>query len=253
MHKVDIEVTVPGEMKMDQAKLHRGLAGGNSGRGKILSRFVTDIFLFILAGSACFGLTKGLIHFQQSPGRWLPYHDRFVSSDNREWSAYGGNWKQQAGTMLNESNERGAKLVTGSSYWEDYILEADVALRSLGDAGVIARVSDAEQGVDAYKGFYTGLRIRDQSLVLGIADHHWQEIALKSLSSPIVPNSWYHLRLELKGCQVSSVVTDKNSAELAKLRINLDSCPLQGKVGLRSYDSGGMWKNVRVTNLVDSP
>ncbi len=250
---MDLEMTVRGEMKMDQAKLNGRLAGGNSIRGTILSRFITDICLFVLAGLVCFGLTKGLIHSQQSPDRGLPYHDRFVSSDNREWSAYGGNWKQQAGTMLNESNERGAKLVTGSAHWENYTLDADVALRSLGDAGLIARVSDAEQGVDAYNGFYAGLRIRDQSLILGIADHHWQEIALKSVSSPIVPNSWYHLRLELKGCQVNSVVTDKDSAELAKLQIKLDSCPLRGKVGLRSYDSGGMWKNVRVTNLIDSP
>ncbi len=248
---MDLEMTDLSEMKIDQAKLNLGWAEGDSVRGKILSFVMRDIFLFVLAGSVCFCLTKGLIRFRESPGRGLPYHDRFVSSDNREWSAYGGNWKQQAGTMLNESNERGAKLVTGSSYWENYTLEADVALRSLGDAGLIARVSDAEQGVDAYNGFYAGLRIRDQSLVLGIADHHWQEIALKSLSSPIVPNSWYHLRLELKDCRVNSVVTDKNSAELAKLQINLNSCPLRGKVGLRSYDSGGMWKNVRVTNLVD--
>lgn len=243
------EMTVFGEMKID---LRKG-AGGNSGRGKILTRVTTDIAVYLLVGSVCFGLTKGLIHFQHSPGRGLPYHDRFVSSDNREWAAYGGNWKQQAGTMLNESNERGAKLVTGSAYWENYTLEADVALRSLGDAGLIARVSDAEQGVDAYSGFYTGLRIRDQSLVLGIADHHWQEIALKSLATPITPNFWYHLRLELKGCRVNSVVTDKDSAELAKLQIKLDSCPLRGKIGLRSYDSGGMWKNVRVTNIDDSP
>jgi len=250
---MELKTTVFGEMKIDQAKLIGEQAEGNPGRREILPRVIRDILLFVFAGLVCFGLTKGLIRFQESPGRGLPYHDRFVSSDNREWSAYGGNWKQQAGTMLNESNERGAKLVTGSSHWENYTLEADVALRSLGDAGLIARVSDAEQGVDAYNGFYTGLRIRDQSLVLGIADHHWQEIALKSLSSPIVPNSWYHLRLELKGCQVNSVVTSKDSAELAKLQINLDSCPLRGKIGLRSYDSGGMWKNVRVTNLVDSP
>ena len=246
---MDGDMTALGEMKIDVQEE----AGGNSGRGKILPRLIADIALFILAGSVCFGLTKGFFHFQHSSGRGLPYHDRFVSSDNREWAAYGGNWKQQAGTMLNESNERGAKLVTGSAYWENYILEADVALRSMGDAGLIARVSDAEQGVDAYNGFYTGLRIRDQSLVLGIADHHWQEIALKSFATPITPNSWYHLRLELKGCQVNSVVTDQHSIEIAKLQIRVDSCPLRGKIGLRSYDSGGMWKNVRVTSLDDSP
>jgi hypothetical protein len=26
-------------------------------------------------------------------------------------------------------------------------------------------------------------------------------------------------------------------------------CPERGKIGLRSYDSGGQWKNIRVTEL----
>jgi len=151
--------------------------------------------------------------------------------------------------MVNESNERGAKLVTGSGYWQDYTVQADVALRSLGDAGLIARVSDPEQGVDAYSGIYTGLRIRDQALVLGIADHDWQEHEAKPLSSPIVPNSWYHLSLRLEGCKVNAIVSHENS-ELAKLDVTLNSCPLRGKIGLRSYDSGGIWKNVQVTKLV---
>ena len=245
-------MNILGEMNANREKLVSERMGVKSSQGGILYLALKNIFLFVLAASICFGLTKGLIHLQQAPGRGLPYHDRFVSSENREWSAYGGNWKQQAGTMLNESNERGAKLVTGSSYWENYTVETDVALRSLGDAGLIARVSDAEQGVDAYNGFYAGLRIRDQSLVLGIADHDWQEIGTRSLTSPLVPNSWYHLRVELKGCRIKAAVEDANSNELAKLQVSLDSCPLRGKIGLRSYDSGGIWKNVRVTNLSDS-
>jgi hypothetical protein len=154
--------------------------------------------------------------------------------------------------MVNESNERGAKLVAGSAYWRDYTVQADVALRSLGDAGLIARVSDPEQGVDAYSGIYAGLRIRDEALVLGVADHDWQEAVARPLSSPIEPNSWYHIRVQLKGCKVNAIVNREDSTELAKLDLVLDPCPLRGKIGLRSYDSGGMWKNVEVTKLVDS-
>ena len=154
--------------------------------------------------------------------------------------------------MVNESNERGAKLVTGSAYWKDYTVEADVALRTSGDAGLIARVSDPEQGVDAYSGIYIGLRIRDEALVLGVADHDWQETQATTLSSPIVPNSWYHIRVELKGCQVNAIVNRQDSSELTRLDRTLDPCPLRGKVGLRSYDSGGIWKNVQVTKLESS-
>jgi hypothetical protein len=223
----------------------------NQRQGSIIPQAGRDIFWFVLAATVCFALTTGTIRILHSPERGLPYSDRFVSSDNKEWSAYGGNWKVQGGTMVNESNERGAKLVTGSAYWQDYTLQADVALRSLGDAGLIARVSDPEQGVDAYSGIYAGLRIRDQALVLGIADHDWQETVAKPLSSPIVPNSWYHIQAQFKGCKVNAIVNREDSTELARLEVALDSCPLRGKIGLRSYDSGGIWKNVRVTKFVN--
>ena len=219
--------------------------------GTTTRRIGKDIVLFFLAGSICFVLTTGTIRLLHSPDRGLPYHDRFASSDNTEWSAYGGNWRGQAGTMVNESNERGAKLVTGSAYWQDYVVQADVALRSLGDAGLIARVSDAEQGVDAYSGIYVGLRIRDEALVLGVADHDWEEAVAKPLPSPILPNAWYHMRVQLKGCDVNAIVNREGSTEFAKLEMTLASCPLRGKIGLRSYDSGGIWKNVEVTKLVN--
>jgi 3-keto-disaccharide hydrolase len=207
-----------------------------------------DVSLFLTAAVICFALTAGTIHFLRSPDRGLPYHDHFASDDNTEWTAYGGNWKVQGGIMGNESNERGAKLVTGSAYWRDYVLQSDVALRSQGDAGVIARVSHPEQGVDAYSGIYTGLRVRDQSLVLGIADHDWQEPAVKTLPYAIVPNVWYHIQLKVQGCRIESIVT-RDGNELARLAITPATCPLRGKIGLRSYDSGGLWKNVQVTKV----
>ena len=211
-----------------------------------------DILLFALAAAVCFFITKGTIVVLHSPDRGLPYADRFATSDNAEWSAYGGNWKVEDGGMVNESNERGAKLVAGSAYWKDYVVQADVALRSLGDAGILARVSDPEQGVDAYRGIYVGLRIRDQGLVIGVADHDWEEADTPSLSFPIVPNTWYHLQVKLEGCKVNATVNRDGSTQIGSKEITLDSCPLQGKIGLRSYDSGGIWKNVRVTKLLAS-
>jgi hypothetical protein len=220
--------------------------------GSVVRRTGKDILLFLSAAAICFALTTGVIRLLRSPDRGLPYHDGFVGSDITEWNAYGGNWKVQDGTMVNESNERGAKLVTGSAYWKDYTVEADVALRTSGDAGLIARVSDPEQGVDAYNGIYIGLRIRDEALVLGVADHDWQEAQAKTLSSPIVPNAWYHIRVELKGCHVNAIVNREDSTDLTRLDRTVDPCPMRGKIGLRSYDSGGIWKNVQVTKLDSS-
>lgn len=218
-----------------------------------MTRTAMDALLFAMSTVVCFFVAIGITRVLHSPERGLPYHDQFASGDNSEWTAFGGNWRVQTGTMRNESNERGAKLISGSAYWQDYTVQADVALSSPGDAGLIARVSDPEQGVDAYHGIYGGLRMRDQALVLGVADHSWDEVAVRTLTPPIVPNAWYHIRMEIKGCRVRAMVNAQGSMELARLDVVLNSCPERGKIGLRSYDSGGLWRNVQVTAVTEFP
>jgi hypothetical protein len=185
-----------------------------------------------------------------SPTRGLPYHDNFAGGDASGWTAYDGNWTVQSGVMVNESNERGAKLVTGSPYWTDYAMDADTALSDTGEAGIIARVSDAEPGVDSYSGIYAGLRVRDESLVVGVADHSWNELATAPLPQPIIPNVWYHIHLEIRGCNLRvQSWQDGEKANIVRLEEKLIPCPQRGKIGLRSYDSGGQWKNIRVIEL----
>jgi hypothetical protein len=53
--------------------------------------------------------------YQRSPLRGLPYKDSFAAGKSEEWAAYGGTWRVAQGAMRNESDERGAKLITGSS------------------------------------------------------------------------------------------------------------------------------------------
>jgi hypothetical protein len=239
------------QLEIEQVARNRDQPGTDRLPGSVVHQRGKYVLLFALAAAVCFVLTRGTIAVLHSPVRGLPYSDRFVTGDNADWSAYGGNWKVEAGGVVNESNERGAKLVAGSAYWTDYTVQADVALHSLGDAGLIARVSDPEQGVDAYRGIYVGLRIRDQRLTIGVADHDWQEAWDQPLSSPIVPNTWYHFQIQLQGCKVNAIVIREDSTEMGRAEITLDSnsCPPRGKIGLRSYDSGGIWKHVRVTKL----
>jgi hypothetical protein len=208
-----------------------------------------DLIAFAIAGAAGLFITEATFRVVHSPARGLPYHDEFVGGDASEWVAYDGNWNVQSGAMVNESNERGAKLVTGSPYWTNYAVDADIALSNTGDAGVIARVSDAEPGVDAYSGIYVGLRIRDEALVVGVADHGWDELEAKALPHPVVPNAWYHIRLEISGCNLMVLTWQDGKKDKVRLDEKLTPCPERGKIGLRSYDSGGQWKNIRVTEL----
>jgi hypothetical protein len=210
---------------------------------------IRDCLLFLASAVAGASVVTGATHILRSSSRGLPYHDHFASGDNSEWIAYDGNWTTHSGVMVNESNERGAKLITGSPYWTNYAVDADIALNSTGEAGIIARVSDAEPGVDSYSGIYGGLRVRDEALVVGVADHAWDEIATQPMPHPILSNVWYHIRMEVKGCHVNLSASQNGRGDAVRLDVSLPQCPARGKIGLRSYDSGGQWKNVRVATL----
>jgi len=196
-------------------------------------------------------LSLGLVALRaylHSPNRGLPYGDSFARGTADEWKAFGGTWELVDGSMRNDSDERGAKLLTGSPYWHNYSIEADVNLLGIsGDAGLVIRSSNEEEGVNAYSGYYTGIRTRDNSLVLGRAEHGWMEVTKES-SSPggIRPFQWYHLKLLAYDCQIVASASTQSQTSPTSLTINDSGCVESGRVGLRSYSSGGIWRNVIV-------
>jgi signal transduction histidine kinase len=183
------------------------------------------------------------------PARGLPYHDSFSSGSTAEWRALGGTWEVVNGAMRNDSDERGAKLLTGPVDWRDYSVESDIMLLGQdSDAGLILRSSDEEEGVDSYTGYYAGLRSLDNSLVLGHAEHGWMErvIYLDSSRAVIQPFHWYHLKLLAYGCEIVAEASSATQGPLSSSAIFEKDCVVSGRVGLRSYAAGGVWKNVTV-------
>jgi signal transduction histidine kinase len=161
----------------------------------------------------------------------------------------GGTWDVVDGAMRNDSDERGAKLLTGSTYWRNYSIEADVMLLGRdGDAGLMVRSSNEEEGVDSYAGYYAGLRNRDDSLVLGRADHGWMEDNREQnpISGGIQPFHWYHLKLLAYDCQIVVAASAPGRSSLTSTAIKDKDCVASGRVGLRSYSSGGVWRSVTV-------
>jgi signal transduction histidine kinase len=190
-----------------------------------------------------------LVAYWRSPSRGLPYHDSFGQGKADEWKAFGGTWELFKQSMRNDSDERGAKLISGSPYWENYSIEADVMLLGLGgDAGLILRSSDEENGVDSYSGYYAGLRSLDNAIVLGRAEHGWIEFnfPLKPQLPSVQLSHWYHLKALAYGCQLAATVTLPSQSIQKTVSITDDDCLRSGRVGLRSYASGGVWRNVVV-------
>ena len=188
------------------------------------------------------------IVFTRNPHHGLPYADSFAGNEADEWKSFGGTWATIDGSTRNDSDERGAKLITGSPYWKDYVLDADVKLLGQdGDAGVVIRSSDEESGVDSYRGYYAGLRTRDNRLILGRADHGWFEFRNTPLLGKVEAFRSYHLRVLALGCEIVVSVTLPSNPESPRMTAVRDQgCIRSGRIGLRSYSAGGAWKDVRV-------
>jgi signal transduction histidine kinase len=191
------------------------------------------------------------LFYQRSPLRGLPYKDSFEAGKSEEWTAYGGTWRVAQGAMRNESDERGAKLITGSSWWKDATITTDVELLGeQGDAGVILRGSDEELGVDSYTGYYVGLRSNDGSLIVGLAKHGWLQLAGKAIPGGVRPFHWYRLRATVVGCRISATAVDSITGETNSISVNDRlHCLQRGRVGIRSHSSGGAWKNFIVRQV----
>jgi len=208
---------------------------------------------YALFGFALLALILGAIGIRtylHSPTRGLPYHDAFARGKADEWRAFGGTWDVVKGAMRNDSDERGAKLITGSSHWRNYSIEADIMLLGdSGDAGLMIRSSWEEEGVNSYSGYYAGLRMLDDSLVLGRADHGWMETTHKINSAEpakVRAFQWYHLKLLAYECQIAASATSAVDHTVTTTSIADKDCVDSGRVGLRSYSSGGVWKNVTI-------
>ncbi len=205
-------------------------------------RWLAALLLSVAVGAAaCLWL------FWNGPRRGLPYHSAFDQRRASEWIPFGGTWGVQGGTMRNSSDERGAKLVTGSQQWGDYTLEADLRfLGTGGDVGLLLRSSKEEAGVDAYDGYYVGLRSFDNSLVAGRADFGWSEARPAPLPAPIRPLAWYHIKVTAVGCRLAAVATDPATGQQSMVAMVEPGCVRTGRIGLRSMATGSEWRNVSV-------
>ena len=70
-----------------------------------LRRSIVVLLLLIL-------LLGGFLAYWRSSQRGLPYQDSFAKGNANEWKAFGGTWELTDGAVRNDSDDRGAKLVT---------------------------------------------------------------------------------------------------------------------------------------------
>jgi signal transduction histidine kinase len=176
-----------------------------------------------------------------------PFGARAISlAKQDDWQAFGGTWEYADGVMQNNSDERGAKLMGGPTYWANYSIEADVLLLGqYGDAGLIIRATDEEEGVDAYHGYMAGLRDLDNTLILGRADYGWREYAAKPVSPRVYAQQWYHVKFLAYGCDFAVSATGPDG-QTTSVAVRDPDCLPAGRFGLKSYNTGAEWRNVEI-------
>ena len=179
--------------------------------------------------------------------RTVPMEHQFISLESQEdWQPFGGTWQYAGGVMTNNSDERGAKLMTGPRYWTNYSVEADVLLLGqYGDAGLIIRASDEETGVDAYHGYMAGLRDLDNTLMLGRADYGWKEYAAKRVMPRVFAEQWYHIKFLAFNCDFAVSATSQKG-ETTTIAIRDPACIKSGRFGVKSYNTGAQWRSMEV-------
>ncbi len=182
--------------------------------------------------------------------RGFVYQDQFGARSMAEWKVFGGNWLLVQNALANESDDTGAKVVTGDLDLRDVAMDADVRLTSsYGDAGLIVRVSDPEEGTNAFNGYYAGLRLPDQ-LLLSRMDFGFEPLRRVTIPQGIHAGVWYHLRLVAEGCTISAEAHDERGSLLASGQASDEgACLRQGQFGLRSYAAGGSWRKIKVQSL----
>jgi signal transduction histidine kinase len=203
----------------------------------------------ILAGIIWAAADHRNLHWFQNPNYVLS--GQYFASSNA-WIALGGSWTADASGIGNTSEERGAKLIARDRMWKNIQIDADIQIAEpFAEAGFIIRSNAEEEGVDAYHGYFAGIRAMDSSIELGRADFGWRALAHASIPATVGPDGWYHLHVVAVDCTLGMRVTAAEGVSSA-LVSNDENCIRSGGFGLRSSFSSARWKNLRVTTANES-
>jgi signal transduction histidine kinase len=199
----------------------------------------------VIAGisfAAWFWLHRRLAHAA------VPVHAYHPGPETRnQWTQFGGSWELADGAVKSNSYERGAKLLAGSKYWSNYTVNADIWFEGpAADMGVVIRTNDESVGVDAYNGYFVGLRSLDGTLVMGRANYSWLEVLPVTMPGGIRPFTWYRLQVTAYGCNIGASVTNLTTQQKAWIAFGEHFCVKSGRFGLRTLNANAQWRNISV-------
>ncbi len=212
-------------------------------RHRLIQLLLVTSLLLLGSGASLWTLVRAHAHAV------APTHTYLLDNAHQnEWQAIGRNWLFHDNIVESRhSDDRGAKLLTGSSSWANYTLTADLHFNSdRGDTGVVLRTQDEQNGVDSYNGYYVGLRKDGGTLIIGRSNYGWVEARPVPLPGGFQTLAWYRLRVTAFNCNIGAVVENLTTQQSAWVAFEERKCVKTGRIGLRAVDVDSAWRNIRI-------
>ena len=161
----------------------------------------------------------------------------------RDWKTLGGEWSPNGEGVAVAANQ-GAKLESERPAFGDGTIVAELrfAPGAGGNAGLLARVSDAGVGADNFNGYEISLEPRSKRVILGKHRQNWQ--LLQSAKATFDPQQWTRLKVELSGPRIRVFVGE--SAVPAIDFLDSDAPLTMGTVALRTWGADAAFRRLSV-------
>ena len=176
----------------------------------------------------------------------LPFKGDFIAFPSPSWKSHGGQWSLE-GEELRVNGGSGPKVEVAGLQAGDFQL--DVELRAEGEgaqAGVLFRASEMAEGIDAFRGYYVGVKAGGNLALWGATDPKWRAIAVRPFE--VKSKEWYHLRVQAAGDNVKVFVDDKAIDESTwPIFDGIDGAFAKGGFALRALDGGASFRNLKIT------
>ena len=171
-----------------------------------------------------------------------------------EWRSFGGTWDITSNGIRDDSEDRGAKLISTRPPRKDVTIEGNIMLRSISgyasDAGFLLRTDREEEGVYGYYGYYAVLhRVKDHPALFAIerAGQGPANLAVAQIASGLKTQTWYHLKFSAVGCNFAATLWSLDDPRQSEhVQASDRSCITEGRVGLTSSHAGGEWRGIAI-------